>query len=211
MDWNAALGLNPGQPTDRPAPLGALVLRPTLYSRNGVTWASVRSWASRAKAEDIAALRAEKALPLSPVLAPAAEEVAELAERLIGKAASVTTVPCGHSRRPDCFGKQLAVAVADRLAAPFQQCFEDRFVRGASHPKEFRKLAPISWIDVTSHPGIVLLVDDVATSGWHMEEALTALRGKGCAAVGIAWISGTVTVSNGSRSSAHGSDWTATL
>jgi adenine/guanine phosphoribosyltransferase-like PRPP-binding protein len=38
----------------------------------------------------------------------------------------------------------------------------------------------------------VLIIDDLATSGWHMEEALGLIRGLGLAGFGIVWISGTV-------------------
>jgi len=37
-----------------------------------------------------------------------------------------------------------------------------------------------------------LVVDDVATSGCHMEEALQALRSRAVDAFGVVWISGEV-------------------
>jgi hypothetical protein len=90
--------------------------------------------------------------------------------------------------------------------------WRDRFVTGSSHPKEFRKLPPLTWQDAPP-PGLVLLVDDVATSGWHLEEALTALRAAGHLALGLAWISGTVTpyLASASASSDRAVDWTAAL
>ena len=41
--------------------------------------------------------------------------------------------------------------------------------------------------------GAMILVDDLATSGWHVEESLTALRRLGTAAPAFTWITGTVT------------------
>lgn len=102
----------------------------------------------------------------------------------------VTAVPCGHSRSPECWGKRLARVVARRIGAPFIQIFADRPVAGTSHPKEFAKLPPLKQID--SAFDRVLVVDDVATSGWHIEEILTALRLTGSSAVAVAWISGTI-------------------
>jgi predicted amidophosphoribosyltransferase len=39
----------------------------------------------------------------------------------------------------------------------------------------------------------MILVDDLATSGWHVEEALTTLRNLGASASAFVWITGTVT------------------
>ena len=38
----------------------------------------------------------------------------------------------------------------------------------------------------------MILVDDLATSGWHVEESLTALRQLGASASAFVWITGTV-------------------
>jgi predicted amidophosphoribosyltransferase len=38
----------------------------------------------------------------------------------------------------------------------------------------------------------MLLVDDLATSGWHVEESLTALRRLGASASAFVWITGAV-------------------
>jgi hypothetical protein len=48
---------------------------------------------------------------------------------------TVTSVPCGHSRRPDCLAKQIAQAVAKTLGLPFRQVFADRAVLGVSPPR----------------------------------------------------------------------------
>jgi len=205
-DWSALFGIATRE-TRPPPPLGGLVWRPALYSRNGVAWACARAWAASAKKDDVAALKEHKRLPISPILHSAAEELARIARRLFGSVVLVTNVPCGHSQKPDCFGKQLAVAAAERLDVPFAQCFADRFVKGVSHPKEFAKLPPLEWIERPVCNGLVLLVDDVATSGWHVEEGLTALRDAGFCATGLVWISGTVGP-KGSPSSAVEIDWT---
>jgi predicted amidophosphoribosyltransferase len=39
----------------------------------------------------------------------------------------------------------------------------------------------------------MILIDDLATSGWHVEESLTALRGLGASASAFVWITGAVT------------------
>ena len=103
---------------------------------------------------------------------------------------TVSTVAVDHSRRPDSFAVRLAQGVAAELDLRFAKIFADRFVAGVSHPKEFSKLPPLQRAVDPTEP--VLLVDDVATSGWHLEEAITNLRGCGIACLAVTWISGTI-------------------
>lgn len=120
-----------------------------------------------------------------------ADDLADLALSIYGAGffASVVPVACGHSRRTNCLSACLSVSVADRIGAVVVRAFEDRFVEGVSHPKEFARLPPLV---VAAEPtGPVLIVDDVATSGFHMHEAVTALRQRGIAATGLVWASGT--------------------
>ncbi|AWK90310.1 phosphoribosyltransferase [Azospirillum thermophilum] len=158
-----------------------------------------RSWRADAKKADIGTLKAAKGCCAPEVLDAAAADVSVVARTLGGALPgwTVTTVPCGHSRRPDCFAKQLAQRVAAQLELPFLQVWADRFVAGVSHPKEFAKLPPLEW--QADPPGPMLLVDDVATSGWHIEEGLNALRGRGVAALGLVWIGGEIAGDRGDR------------
>jgi hypothetical protein len=70
----------------------------------------------------------------------------------------------------------LAVAVGERLSLGYLQVWRDWPIKGVSHPEEFRRLPPL---DMRARPiGATLVIDDVATSGWHTEEALTTLRAR---------------------------------
>lgn len=173
--------------------LGSLVYRPAVYRRNEIGWIAACAWRAGAKPDDIAALKRAKREIDQRLIADAAEIVATLLQQLSGAraAAAITCVPCGHSRRPDCFGKQIAEAVALSLGLPFVQVFADRFCSGVSHPKEFDKLPPLQRI--ADPASTMILVDDLATSGWHVEESLMALRRLGCAGSAFIWIGGTVT------------------
>jgi hypothetical protein len=145
----------------------------------------------RSKADDLVSLKRAKR-DLDPrLISEAAELVAALVQRLHGfrAADAVTCVPCGHSRRPDCLGKRIAQAV-EGLGLPFLQVFADRPCSGVSHPKEFAKLPPLE--QIADSVSSMLLVDDLATSGWHVEESLTVLRRLGAAASAFVWIGGTV-------------------
>jgi hypothetical protein len=74
---------------------------------------------------------------------------------------------------------------------PFLQVFADRFCTGVSHPKEFVKLPPLEQL-ADPLPSMIV-VDDLAVSGWHVEESLLALRSLGVSASATVWISGSVT------------------
>jgi hypothetical protein len=186
----------PARPAAGPAanasPLGSLVYRRAIYSRNDVCWFSARSWSSRSRRADVDALKAAKRRLDPGVIASAAEELAEMVRLLVGapKGWLVTTVPVGHSRRPDSFAVQVAGGVASRLGLEFDKVFADRFVAGSSHPKEYRKLPPLCRLRGVATPAII--VDDVATSGWHLEESLTHLRAMSVPVLAVSWISGSV-------------------
>jgi hypothetical protein len=172
--------------------LGSLVYRPTLFRRNDVLWIAACSWRAEAKADDIAALKRAKREFAPVLIGNVADSVATLIRQLYGSrpANATTTVPCGHSRRPDCFGKRLAQAVGKSLGLPFLQVFADRPCCGVSHPQEFRKLPPLQQI---AYPvSSMILIDDLSTSGWHVEESLTALRRLGASTSAFVWIGGTV-------------------
>jgi hypothetical protein len=172
--------------------LGSLVYRPTVFRRNEVGWIAACAWRARAKDDDIVALKRAKR-ELDPILiGNVADSVATLIRQLYGDrpVSATTTVPCGHSRRPDCFGKQLAQAVARSLGLPFLQVFADRPCSGVSHPKEFRKLPQLQ--QIADPVSSMILVDDLATSGWHVEESMTALRSLGASTSAFVWIGGTV-------------------
>jgi len=173
--------------------LGSLIYRPTVFRRNDVAWVAPCAWRAAAKADDVPALKRAKREIDRRLIDGAAELVAALIRQLRGDqaAGAVTGVPCGHSRRPDCLGKQIAQAVAAALGLPFHQIFADRPCSGVNHPKEFAKLPPLERI-ADPCPSMIL-IDDLATSGWHVEESLTALRGLGASASAFVWITGAVT------------------
>jgi hypothetical protein len=154
--------------TERPrheaALFGSLVYRPMILRRNDVGWIAACAWRAAAKVDDLAALKRAKRELDRRLIIGAAELVATLIEQLRSDRAAdaITNVPCGHSRRPDCFGKRLAEAVASSLKVPFIQVFADRFCEGVSHSKEFRKLPPLHQI-ADPLPSMIV-VDDLAAA-----------------------------------------------
>jgi predicted amidophosphoribosyltransferase len=181
------------RPREEAGLLGSLVFRPAVFRRNEIDWIAACAWRARAKADDIVALKLAKRALDRRLIGVAAELVAALIRQLHGgrSADAITTVPCGHSRRPDCLGKQIAQAVGGALGLAFLQVFADRPCSGVSHPKEFAKLPPLE--QIADPRSSMILVDDLATSGWHVEESLTALRRLGASTSAFVWIGGTVT------------------
>jgi hypothetical protein len=173
--------------------LGSLVYRPNVFRRNEIAWIAACAWRNAAKADDLTSLKRAKREIDQMLIGEASEVIAALIRQLRGEPAAdaITCIPCGHSRRPDCFGKRLAQGVARVLDLPFLQVFADRFCEGVSHPKEFRKLPPLE--QIAEPLPSMLVVDDLSVSGWHVEESLLALRGRGVAASAVVWISGSVT------------------
>jgi hypothetical protein len=173
--------------------LGSLVYRPMVFRRNDIGWVAACAWRAGAKADDIAALKHAKRKLDRRLIDASAELLAAVVRQLRGDRAAdaITSIPCGHSRRPDCLGKQIAQRVAEALGLPFLQIFADRPCSGVSHPKEFAKLPPLERI--TDPCPSMILIDDLATSGWHVEESLTALRQLGTATSAFVWITGAVT------------------
>lgn len=173
--------------------LGSVVYRPMVFRRNDVAWVAACSWRTGAKVDDVTALKRAKRELDRRLIGGVADMLAGLIRQLQGDraAAAVTSVPCGHSRRTDCLGKQIAQTVAATLGLAFLQVLADRPCSGVSHPKEFAKLPPLQ--QIAEPPASLLLVDDLATSGWHVEESLTALRRLGAAASAFVWITGAVT------------------
>lgn len=195
IDFSAldrALGIDRPAGADIPSPLGSLILRPAVRSRNAVAFLSLRSWRADTKAMDLKALKEWKAARTPADITAASEEIASFVGELMGSwQGVVTNIACGHSRCAECWGKQLARETARQIGAPFVQLFEDRFISGSSHPKEFRRLGPLVWHEQPTAP--VLIVDDLMTSGAHFEEALVLIRTTGQPAMAVAWIGGTLT------------------
>lgn len=153
-------------------------------------WVSVHAWRASAQARGIAALKQAKAQLDPGLIRDAAEPVASLIRQSYGPypADAITAVPCGHSRRSDCFSKRLAQAIAVAIGVPWIQVFADRPVAGSSHPRSSVELPPLQQIGAVPHS--VIIVDDVATPGRHLEEAVLALRRANARVSAFAWISG---------------------
>jgi hypothetical protein len=161
---------------------------PAVRARNGISYLTARRFSAQNRLGSIRALKRLKASATDHETGLAAAEIALVWMLLTGNPGgwTVTNIAAGHSGG-NSFGARLAVAVAERLALSYLQVWRDRPIKGVSHPKEFRGLPPLGM--VAKPVGATLVIDDVATSGYHLEEAIKALRSPGIPAAGIAWIS----------------------
>ncbi|MGL4975007.1 MAG: PAS domain S-box protein [Bosea sp. (in: a-proteobacteria)] len=169
-----------------------LISRQTVRSRKALSYITLRAWRKPIKAFQIDALKALKAMPPEAFVAAAADEIREAVLRLLGAAplACVVPIPCGASGVPDCLSVRLAHVVAERLGKPCIEAFEPNFRPGVSHPKENLKRPPLKLKPGVTLPGPCLLLDDVATSGAHLEEGSALLRTLNEGVFALAWIGG---------------------
>lgn len=170
--------------------LRTLVHRRSLRSRKSTHFVALRGWKQSVKDTQIAALRSLKS-QLPPIaIAAIAEEIATAAKELYAGMAfvAVVPVPCGSSGHERCLSMLLAENVAKLLNLRCCIALASAASPGASHP---RKSARLSSFEVREEVlGQVLLIDDVATTGTHIELAMRALRKMGASPLAIVWIGG---------------------
>jgi hypothetical protein len=175
-----------------PSAFGSLAWRPHIRSRHDVSFLAVRSWLASVRDGDLRQLKLIKAELPADIITRVADDIVAAIRPLMGSLIRyVAPVTCGHSRRPDCFSFRLANAVADALEAEFTPCFKSRLVAGSSHPKANFNLPPLEFA-ADPPSGATLVVDDLTTTGFHMHEAIAALRARGTPTFGVAWIGGTI-------------------
>ncbi len=167
--------------------MDTLIQQPRVLSRGTVSYHAIRRWRRSVKAEQISALKAIKKTPSAGFEARAAEEMSSWCRRAFGGAAfaNVVAVPCGHSGT-DCLARRIGQKVAAMLGVNYVDAFAPLVVQGSSHPKTNVKRPKMQLATVPIGP--ILLVDDVATSGAHIEEATVMLRKHDLAVTSIAWI-----------------------
>jgi hypothetical protein len=167
--------------------LSTLVKRAAVRSRNGVGYLIVRSWRAAIKEHQLSALRALKTDPPSSLVLGVGEELAQ-AVRSIGEShiENVVPVPCGNSECDECLSTRISANVATRLGARYVAGLKPQAGSGGSHP---RKSARLSAFEVVRRlTGVTLVVDDVVSSGRHLELAVRALRSGDKPVLAVAWI-----------------------
>lgn len=170
--------------------LDTLVKRRAIRQRKTTNYLALRAWRQPIREYQIKALKALKQ-NIPPELPQAiAREIAVEVDSFFGRAGfkAIVPIPCGHSRGNSCLSLEIARALGAEFGLPVIPAFLRQTVKGSSHPKENTKRPPLTLARIISEP--VLLVDDVATSGAHIEEAVKLLKPTCGAVMSIAWIGG---------------------
>lgn len=165
-----------------------LIWQQRIQSRNKVSYHALARWRRPIRDAQIAALRALKRANGTHFLNRLADRMAASAQAIYGEGAikAVAAVPCGNSG-PGCLSGRLGRRVADRLKLQFLDLFVPLPEQGGSHPRQnlkrptMRLRAPVPDIPI-------LLIDDVATSGLHIEEATLLLRITAPVVMPLVWI-----------------------
>jgi predicted amidophosphoribosyltransferase len=162
--------------------------RQKFSQRGGQNFITIRAWRKSIKVHQIAALRALKRDVSSAFAKTIADEMAVAVRKIYGDAVlgAVTAVPCGHSG-PGCLAEKIAIALSANLGVPYRAAFECMELQGSSHPKTNARRPRMILVEKFDCP--VVLVDDVVTSGAHLEEAAKKLKEFAPAVWPIAWVS----------------------
>ena len=168
--------------------LETLVKRPQLRQRGDVGYTIVRQWRKPIKRYQIDALKALKANPAPAFVDQICVELAQGLQRQFGHSAiaSVVPVPCGHSRKEDCLSVLIARRLAASIDAEFCNAFAPQPRQGASHPKQSARLRKFEFAETPKSPTII--VDDIVSSGRHIEQAVKQLRSKTDVISALVWL-----------------------
>jgi predicted amidophosphoribosyltransferase len=166
-----------------------LLHKQRLLSRNTVAYVSLRTWSKPIKNHQIKALTAVKGGDTRKAAKLIGVEMIDAVQRIFGASfCSVVPVPFGSSGRSDCLSVAIGEEMAKTLSIPVENVLTTQGAKpGLSHPKKSARLAPFKLMKEIS--GRVLLVDDVASSGRHIELARQALEAVGCVVSTMVWIS----------------------
>ena len=167
-----------------------LVSRPTLLHRNSVPYVAIRRWRCSVKPFQIDALRILKQNPPPRFVSAIVDDILAALDPMIGSALYryIVPVPCSRSAPNACLSTLLAEKLASRLQLITVHALSVAPAEGSSHPKANVTRAPMRLLEPVNGP--VMVVDDVATSGAHIEEAVRLLRPSAKAVFAVSWIGG---------------------
>jgi PAS domain-containing protein len=170
----------------------------SIRTRGDISYVTLRSWSAPIRTHQIKALSALKRHAFEGAAERIAKEMCEEITRLAGfdGFSGVIPVPGGHSNPDSTFSVAIARAISRQAGLPFINAFEHQGIAGSSHPKSNVKRP--SMIITTRIIRPVVLIDDVATSGRHIEECVSILRRTCKTVLAVAWIGGNLTPSKNS-------------
>ncbi len=165
-----------------------LIPRKRLLARNGITFLALRQWRKPIKPYQLKAIIALKAVEEPNCVDLIAAEIVEQVHKVYGNLFThVVPIPGGNSGRRRSFSVSIAEAVAKRMELPCKNVLVGEVLAvGKSHPKKSTTLKPYTLSEEIT--GNVLIVDDITTSGKHIELATLALRQTCNYCTAVVWI-----------------------
>lgn len=169
--------------------LSTLRRKTSIRHRKDVAFVTLRTWITNVKAYQIEALKIAKTNADEQLIEDISTEMAEHIRHLFGSSHfhCVVPVPCGHSKQIECLSVKIARRVADMLKVPFSNLLQSAPRPGTSHPSKNASLKPPK-IKGSERYNAILLIDDVATSGRHIELSVKSLRTVADHVTAMAWI-----------------------
>ncbi len=166
-----------------------LISKQRLLGRNGAAYLALRQWRKPIKHYQIKAMEAIKASDEHISLEEVATEMATAVKKIYGNLFTVIVpIPGGSSGKAKSFSVALAETMARKMQIPCKDILVGQLVaKGASHPRKSASLKPYTLREKVS--GHILVVDDIATSGRHIELAIEALKPNSDFCAAVAWIS----------------------
>ena len=153
-----------------------LISKQRLLARGGASYLALRQWRKDVKPYQLEALTAIKANPGDALEDLVAGEIKVAVVKVYGKLFDcVVPIPGGSSGVERSFSVRVAEKVASLLDIPLVLALKAKPVAsGKSHPAKSAALQPFELLNPPK--GNVLIIDDVASSGKHIELATIALR-----------------------------------
>jgi hypothetical protein len=169
--------------------LSTLTRRTSIRTKTKLSYATLRTWTKLIKDHQISALKIVKQDADQAFVDGVALEIVDHFRNMFGIPAftGVVPVPCGHSGTNNCLSVRISKSVSELMSVPFLDILEHTARPGKSHPSKNAKLVAPKLL-VNERLGPVLLVDDVATSGRHIELAVQSLRAITDQVSAVAWI-----------------------
>ena len=165
-----------------------LVKKQRLLVRGGASYLALRRWRKELKPYQLEAFHALKSNHDSDFEDLVVAEFKEVITRLYGNLFNaLVPIPGGSSGTERSFSVRVAEKLARELNIPMSMALQAAPVPiGKSHPSKSASLQP--YVPVNPPVGNILIVDDVASSGRHIELATNALRNSANYVSSIVWV-----------------------